>query len=294
MYKLTVKIADSGTLYINQDPENPGSHYSTTGHIWYTISDGISLYDFGFAPQKSGVPVGPGVIKKDDSKAYQSTYYTGTKIITAQQYKALKSFGNDPTASPYNFSLDYRGGLNDCINFVWRALEVGGFNPGASNGSAWPSWNADEVDEALYRSLLGTTAGWDESKPDGGNYKAIYGSTKKDDLIISNLSTNNNSVFGGDGDDTVTLNKKTLSYLEKGFVLIDGGEGNDSIKGSKYNDNIDLTNAQLKGIEQFDTSYGNDTVKVSTSKDGPGKYKGGVGNDTIDGRLAPMRQAREG
>ncbi len=155
MYTLTVKIADKGTIYVNQDPENPSSHPSKTGHMWYSISNGASSYDFGFAPKKGGSAIGAGEIKKDDSKAYQSTYYTGQIVITAQQYDKLKSFGNNPSVSPYNFGLFYTGGGHDCINFVWKALEISGFNPEVNDGSFWPSWNADETDKALYRSLFG-------------------------------------------------------------------------------------------------------------------------------------------
>jgi hypothetical protein len=288
MYTLTIKIAAKDTTYVNQDPQNPGSHLSPTGHMWYSISDGSSSYDFGFAPEEENVfPfLGPGEVKRDDSAAYQTTYYTGTIVINEQQYITLNSFGFNPDGPAYGFSLYYEGGANDCINFVWKVLELGGFNPGASDGSAWPSWNADEADKALYKSLLGTAAEWDESKPDGGNYNAVYGSTEADDLTISDLSTTNNSIFGGNGDDTVNLNTKALFYLEQGLVLVDGGEGNDTIKGTQQSDNLDLTNAQIKEIEQIDMGGGNDTVVVSTSADGPEVYKGGDDNDTIDGRLA--------
>ena len=67
MYTLTIKIADKGTTYVNQDPQNPGSHSSATGHMWYSLSDGSSSYDFGFAPVKEGAPIWPGEIKYDDS-----------------------------------------------------------------------------------------------------------------------------------------------------------------------------------------------------------------------------------
>lgn len=61
MYTLTVKIADKGTTYVNQDTDNPGSHPSPVGHMWYSISDGSSSYDFGFAPEEPGSKWGPGV-----------------------------------------------------------------------------------------------------------------------------------------------------------------------------------------------------------------------------------------
>lgn len=70
MYTLTIKIASKDTIYVDKDPKK-GSHPSLTGHIWYSISDGSSSYDFGFAPYDYNVVpfLGPGDIKYDDSTA---------------------------------------------------------------------------------------------------------------------------------------------------------------------------------------------------------------------------------
>ncbi|PIE72427.1 MAG: hypothetical protein CSA19_02240, partial [Deltaproteobacteria bacterium] len=286
MYTLTVKIAASGTIYLDQSKENPVPDPSDYGHMWYTISNGTSHNDYGFAPETHGKSGGPGAIKDDDSKAYQDEYYTGTIVITAQQYNKLKSFGKNPDKAPYNFSKNYKGLSHNCIDFVWKALEISGFNPGASDGQFLPTFNADNVDKIFYESLLGNTADWDESKPDGGNYRVVYGSRKGDNLVISELKTQTksrpeiifNSIYTGDGDDTIELNTKAVSSLAQKLLLIDGGEGDDTLKVTPQNDTLDLTNAEIKEIEQVEMGGGNDTVKAPTSASGPEKYYGGDDN----------------
>ncbi|WP_273925300.1 beta strand repeat-containing protein, partial [Pseudomonas fontis] len=103
---------------------------------------------FGYAPdeKKEGKPYAPdhGQVHTNDSETYQSTSYSRTIEITDAQYFDMMQFGKYP--SDYGFSYSYIGGLNDCINFVWKALEIGGLNPSGSDGLPWPSWNEDETD----------------------------------------------------------------------------------------------------------------------------------------------------
>ncbi len=73
MYTLTVKIAAQGTIYLDQEEDNPVPVPSDFGHMWYTISNGTSPRDYGFAPKTHGESNGPGDVKKDDSLAYQDT-----------------------------------------------------------------------------------------------------------------------------------------------------------------------------------------------------------------------------
>lgn len=207
MHTLIVKIAAKDTTYT--DPDTGDSHPSKTGHMWYSLS---IVGSFGFAPIESGVPWGDGKVTRNDDAGYQATYYTGAIVINGDQYNTLQSWFLTPGA----FDMYYVGGSNDCINFTWAALGESGFNPGNTDGQAWPSWNADEVDENLYKYLLGSTIGWDESKPDGGNYHVIYGSKESDSLTSFD---DTNAIYGGDGADTILLKLATFENFKKVLSL---------------------------------------------------------------------------
>ena len=273
MPTLTVKIAAKDTVYT--DPETGISHESLTGHMWYSLS---GVGSFGFAPIESGTPWGDGEVTRNDDIGYQSPYYyTGTIVINDEQYNTLQTWWLTPDA----FDLYYVGGSNDCINFTWAALAQVGFNPDNTDGQAWPTWNADEVDEIFYKNLFGSTSGWDEDKPDDGNYHVIYGSTESDNLTCFD---DTNAVYSGNGDDVIIFKSANFENLENGNLFIDGGIGRDSIQGTSEADNLDLSKANIKDVEQIIMGGGDDTVKSSLSSDGPEEYFGGSGDDILDGR----------
>jgi hypothetical protein len=93
MITLTVKIADSGTVY------GPNGE-SFVGHMWISIDpDGatgsMTPISMGFAPTISS-PIWLGAIHDDDDEKYASTYYTGTIIINDTQYNQLIDFKESP------------------------------------------------------------------------------------------------------------------------------------------------------------------------------------------------------
>lgn len=72
--------------------------------------------------------------------------------------------------------------------------------------------------------------------------------------------------------------------LKNGLVLIDGGEGQDTIQGTSEADTIDLSRANVNNIERVIMGGGNDTVIASASSNGPEEYYGGENDDTLDGK----------
>ncbi len=121
---------------------------STFGHMWYAVTDdqGESR-SFGFAPdeQHEGDPFAPGQVYFDDSSNYLTRRSARTIPVTQEQYRAMLDFGQDPTA--FGFSMRYNGLSNNCIDFTWRALEVGGLNPSGFKGDLLPTQNIDEIAE---------------------------------------------------------------------------------------------------------------------------------------------------
>ncbi len=91
---------------------------------------------------------------------------------------------------------------------------------------------------------------------------------------------NGNSVYGGDGDDSISI-----EFCEN--TTVDGGAGNDTIKiygndnslilGGTGNDFIDLTSG---GIQTINAGTGNDTISIS-SGEYLFQYANGDGNDII-------------
>ena len=263
-YRLTIKIAEKGTIYIPQDPNYERPHGSLAGHMWYSISDGSTEKSYGYAP---------GGVTEWDNNGYQSTYYTGTIIINKTQYDILKNFGQKHIAIEYGFGdNDYNVLSNSCIDFVWKALNLADLNPIDFQGNLIPTANMMNVDRSLYRFLFKTIDGWkyDFLEKD---YNVLYGSNYDDDDLQS--KNNTDVVYGGDGKDTIIGNNLN-QYLY-------GNEGNDTIQavGGKKNflyggNGDDILVGGNNSIDVFDGGNGydiyhadeNDTINDS---DGSGK-----------------------
>ena len=115
-YTLTVNIAEPGT------PLKDG-HTSYAGHMWYSISDGKTSNNYGFAPVKPGDTSGPGHVSTKDNEEYKSTYYKRTLEISKDQYDKLKSFGDAAIKKDEKlFKLEYNGLNHSCVDFTWAAL----------------------------------------------------------------------------------------------------------------------------------------------------------------------------
>ncbi|WP_338473496.1 calcium-binding protein [Pseudomonas sp. MS646] len=137
MPKLMVNVASRGT------PLSDGGA-SQTGHLWFElVSDDGSALSFGFAPIEDGSPYGPGEVKRHDDEHYLGTEYSQQINITDYQYQTLLDFAQSPEA--YNFSLQYSGINNSCIDFVWKALSLVDLNSEGYEGAIWPTSNIEAL-----------------------------------------------------------------------------------------------------------------------------------------------------
>ncbi|MFM0251494.1 hypothetical protein [Paraburkholderia sediminicola] len=135
MRSITINISGSGT------PLAEGG-ISSVGHMWYQLNDGSgNSLSFGFAPagNHQGEPFSPGQIYNNDSSNYQSRDYATTIEISQSQYDAMKSFGDSPAR--YGFDMNYNGLTNSCIDFTWKALNLGGLNADDFQGALIPTQN---------------------------------------------------------------------------------------------------------------------------------------------------------
>lgn len=147
-YTITVNIADKGNPLAEGGP-------SSVGHVWYSLQNGDNpSTSFGFAPDEDhhGSPFAPGRVYTDDNDNYLGgRFYTRTVEISESQYNAMLDFGGNPQS--YGFNLQYNGLNNSCIDFVWKALEFGGFNPTHNQGEIWPTENVNLFNNAFDRYL---------------------------------------------------------------------------------------------------------------------------------------------
>lgn len=120
--------------------------YSKTGHIWIGVTDSNGqTQHFGFAPVAHSDAYGPGKIFRDDNVTYNVFHYTRTIQITDDQYNRIIDFAH-PNTSSYEGST-YDGVFNNCVDFVWDALDAGGLNPDGIVPDAWPGNNVNDIDK---------------------------------------------------------------------------------------------------------------------------------------------------
>ena len=149
MPTVSINIADRGTKTVDSEGNEDTS---TVGHMWYSLKkdDESPEASYGFAPddEHESHPFAPGSVHRNDNTHYQEPrYYTRTVEISEDQYDAMKDFGDNPKKS--GFSTYYNGLSNSCIDFTWKAMEMGGLNPEGYEGKLWPTWNVSKVDKAL-------------------------------------------------------------------------------------------------------------------------------------------------
>jgi len=133
MPTITIKVAAAGT------PTSDGKE-SFAGHVWYILNkEGEKTLSYGFAATKN-LPLWKGDRTTRDNNLYLETAYERTIEITDEQYETLKDFGENPDKYEFNKSL-YNVVTNSCVDFVWRALEVGGFDTKGYEGELLPTRN---------------------------------------------------------------------------------------------------------------------------------------------------------
>ena len=135
-YTLTIYVAAPGTPLFDIDTGKPQLDEETKqqktslpGHVFYGISEdgGRTIHSYGFAPPKDTEkyhwyhPNKPGDVQRGEHKEYRNPVYERTMEITAEQYKVLQKFGENPQNYGFNRST-YNWTTNSCIDFTFTAL----------------------------------------------------------------------------------------------------------------------------------------------------------------------------
>ncbi len=157
---------------------------SWTGHMWYQLTDDYgNMNSYGFGPNGDPAVDGSGVVNKTDSSNYLDRPYTRTVWISQARYDAMKEFGEatakaapdswvavkDINGKYQSFQLHYNGVFNSCVDYTWKAMEVGGLNqgnglnPGGYEGFLIPQLNSERVDNSLNTYEYRLNKGIDQS-----------------------------------------------------------------------------------------------------------------------------------
>jgi Ca2+-binding RTX toxin-like protein len=151
-YTVTYKVSSTGTDYIYQENKNGhliGDHHkSSGGHMWYSLSDGISTpSSYGFSSEREEMH-GPGYLTPHDNAAYQQTTYEVTIKLTEEQFTKLKKFSENPQSFGFHKET-YKLLTNSCVDFVYASLQQIGYNKDNFQGNLLPNSNVDNINKLL-------------------------------------------------------------------------------------------------------------------------------------------------
>jgi len=146
-YYLRVHIESAGTPL--KDGFIPKS---LAGHMWYETYQKDE--NGTVSNQRSSGYTSDGIVDNDKENYLGDPAYSSKEVALSQeQFNKLQDFGNpDKTlAAEYGFgNNDYWLHSNSCIDYTWKALELGGLNPSGTEGALWPSANASLLGAYLF------------------------------------------------------------------------------------------------------------------------------------------------
>ncbi|EOF7414818.1 S8 family serine peptidase [Salmonella enterica] len=151
-YTVTYKVAQQGATYIYQNDKGKHKagdrHSSPGGHMWYVLKDGVNFEtSYGFESVNDEMR-GEGRVTNNDDKGYQQTIQEITVELNKTQYEKLLDFSIHPENS--GFDKDhYRVLTNSCVDFVFKSLEVIGYNNGGFEGNLFPANNLKSLHNML-------------------------------------------------------------------------------------------------------------------------------------------------
>ena len=157
-YTVTYKVAPIGTTYIYQEDKGGHKkgepHASSGGHMWYVLSDGVGNTESYGLESVKGVMFGEGRITHNDDAAYLRTATEITLSLTEKQYNRLREFSENPSVGHPDYgSFDdktYNLLNNSCVDFVYKSLNVIGYNDQDFQGELIPTNNIFRLKNMLY------------------------------------------------------------------------------------------------------------------------------------------------
>ncbi len=121
----------------------------------------------------------------------------------------------------------------------------------------------------------------------GSGDDVLIGSAGSDTFAVSGATDGFDSYFGGDGFDRIVgggsddvIGLKGTFNAARSIAEIDGGAGNDIVRGSSGSDSLDFSATTLVNIARVEGGSGNDTIIGSVAND---TIVGGIGTDSLRG-----------
>lgn len=246
-YTVTFKMVDTGSPW--RDPKTGETGESVAGHLWYSLQiNDEKAESFGFQSENGNIWDAGKVTDGDDA-----FYYEVDGAITIQinesQYTTLKAFGKQE--GDFGFDYDnYEGLSNSCINFVFKALHLIGYNPADKDFfHSTPYYHFKDLYILLAKNNAiairdNTLIPVSELTEIYANYHdTIIGYDNHNDIIFGGLG--DDRLIGGSGDDILhggyrryTLDDlygigtssglpKELNLADDGNDILEGGDGYD-------------------------------------------------------------------
>ncbi|MDU8925269.1 calcium-binding protein [Pasteurellaceae bacterium LIM206] len=293
-YTVTFYFAKAGAKYYDKDPKGQTIiKRSWAGHAWFVVKNETTgtSQSSGFQSVK-GEPFGKGYITDNDKASYIDIAHSTTIQLNETQYNRLLTLHNNKkgfNASTYNVAT------HNCVSYVFRALNLIGYNPGNINpGSRYsdklkqlgismdalnePSDSILQLLEQIsaapafaYDDLVKLLAENGAIGADGNKLLPVseqhHLSTTKINNEIKGYDGYNDEIWGGIGDDHL--------IGKGGDDILRGGDGRD----------------KLEGGDGFDTYYAD---KEDTIIDSDGNGRVMLNNKTLAGGERDKKKDPEG
>lgn len=222
---------------------------------------------------------GADTLSSIENFTFNGVAYTRAELEVAGASKYLDSIKTmvDLGASKYFHFSELRG------DTTVTAAEMG------YGGASGDMMSFSRTTDSLTISMLDASADRDVN---------ITGSTANDTIILNGTHTTMNAkIYGGDGDDSITITDVTGNFVIFGdagndtingsstFDGIRGGTGDDIINAGDGNDKVwgEADNDTIHGDAGNDTLYGDGGNDILYGDAGIDYLYGGTGNDTIYG-----------
>ncbi|TQR53274.1 M23 family metallopeptidase [Campylobacter troglodytis] len=152
-YYIQIFIEEAGTSYVKDDGTNIKSF---AGHMWFRIyaldKNGNELEGFNAGYTQKGI-VG------DDDKRYLGDAACKSEAlkITQTSYERLKEFATKDSSLVKALKFDtkdYNFANNSCVDYVWKALNIAGYNEKNFEGNLVPMINCQKIQTLSPKAVI--------------------------------------------------------------------------------------------------------------------------------------------
>ena len=267
-YSVTFKAVAAQTPYI----EDGVSGTSQGGHIWYVLSKNGKTNSFGFS--QYNYDNSKGYVTRKDDDIYQGKPDKQITIqINQEQYDKLLAFGKQELGNVFNYDK-YSPISNSCVSFVFKALNLIGYNPNDKKPWIAPSYDLDDIDNPIN---TGNLPG--DIVVNGYHYLRLL--TDGFEILTELLAKNGAIEVKGYNTLIPVSESRTNDIITRPYEITGYDDSNDTIIGSKGDDKLIGGSGDDKliggnGAYGLDDDYHG---SITVPDDGKDILEGGEGHD---------------